>query len=120
MCAKKAKEITETQQNAQGQKGSPQYIVIWTVILILGMTLEFIARVFGYDQNPFGYFHPLIPAFTGILAALIILTGYFMLVSKKAKLDSLVKRNGVLCVILGIMMLACFFIFKEAIPNLFG
>jgi len=120
MCAEKTQEMEVSPSKEDKVYGSSRYVVTWTVVLMLGMSLEFLARLLGYENNPFSYFHPLIPAFTGILAALIIMSGYFVLVNKKAKLNSLYKRNGVMLVILGVLMLACFFMFKEVIPQIFG
>ena len=100
--------------------GDTRYIAIWTTVFVLGLVLEFFARLLGYADNPLNFYHPLIPAFTGVSAALLVLAGYFVLADEKTKGSSMAKRNGVLIVILGILMLAAFFIFKEIIPLIFG
>ena len=99
--------------------GDSAYIVKWTIIILLGLLLEFIARFLGYADNPLAFYHPLIPAFTGISAALIILVGYFVLMGAKAKTDSMSRRNGVMIIVLGLLMLISFFLFKEIIPLVF-
>ena len=100
--------------------GSPRYIITWTIVVALGLVVEFFSRFLGYENNPLAFYHPLIPAFTGISAALIILAAYFFLMSDKTKKDSLRRRNGVMIVLLGLLMLGSFFIFKEIMPLIFG
>ena len=100
--------------------GDSRYIVTWTVVFALGLTLEFFARFLGYADNPLAFYHPLIPAFTGISAALLILVGYFVLMAEKAKKNSMARRNGVMIIVLGTLMLASFFIFKQIMPMIFG
>jgi hypothetical protein len=100
--------------------GSAGYIAWWTILIMLGMAVEFLGRLFGYADNPLAVFHPLIPAFTGIAAALIILAGCFGLMNKRAKHDVMAKRTGVLLIVLGASMLISFFIFRQVIPLIFG
>jgi hypothetical protein len=100
--------------------GSMGFIAAWTLLIILGMAVEFLARFFGYAENPADFFHPLIPAFTGIIAALIVLVGCLTLANEKAKQASMVRRKGVLLIMLGGFMLASFFASKQAIPLIFG
>jgi hypothetical protein len=100
--------------------GGTGFIVAWTVLIMLGMAVEFLGRFFGYTDNPLAMYHPLIPAFTGILAAFIILAGYFTLISRQAKQRAMTRRTGVLLITLGISMLIGFFIFKQIIPLIFG
>ena len=108
------------EQNSRQEYGDSRYIITWTSIFALGLVIEFLSRFLGYDNNPLNFYHPLIPAFTGISAALIILAGYFVLMSERTKKDSIRRRNGVMIVVLGVLMLGSFFIFKEMIPLIFG
>jgi hypothetical protein len=100
--------------------GSAGFIALWTALIMLGMVVEFLGRFFGYVNNPLAIFHPLIPALTGIVAALVILAGYFTLTGKRAKHEVMARRTGVLLIVLGASMLVCFFIFKQVIPLVFG
>ena len=105
---------------ASGQHyGNARYINTWTILVLSGLVIEFIARFLGYETNPLNFYHPLIPAFTGISAALLVLAGYFMLMSEKAKQSSMYRRNGVMVVITGLLMLGGFFLFKEIVPLIF-
>jgi len=99
--------------------GTTRYTVTWTILILFGIVVEFVARLLGYADNPFAFYHPLIPAFTGISAALIILMGYFSLMSEKAKKSSMARRNGVMIIVLGSLMLICFFVFSKIIPMIF-
>jgi hypothetical protein len=108
------------EDNREQSYGSPGFIAAWTVLILLGILIEFIARFFGYADNPLAVFHPLIPAFTGIMAALIILAGYFTVSGKRARHSTMTRRTGVLLVILGSAMLISFFAFKQVIPLIFG
>jgi hypothetical protein len=100
--------------------GSTGFIARWTVLILLGLAFEFGCRLFGYADNPLGIFHPLISAFGGIIAALTILAGYFTVTGKRAKSEAMHRRVGVLLITLGGFMLVGFFIFKRAIPLIFG
>ena len=86
---------------------------------MLGLFVEFFARFLGYADNPLNFYHPLIPAFTGISAALIILAGYFAFLNVKSRQDSMHRRTAVMVIVLGILMLGSFFIFKEIVPMIF-
>jgi len=108
-------EVTEKDQNY----GSTRYITRWTLIISLGLALEFVARFLGYAENPLNFYHPLIPAFTGISASLLLLAGYFMIMSEKSRRLTMYRRNAVMVAILGLFMLGSFFIFKEIIPLIF-
>jgi heme A synthase len=114
--------VTEHSDNQADSRvyGSTGFICLWTVLIMLGLALELAGRLFGYEDNPLVIFHPLIPAFTGIVAALIILGGYFTLTSKRARSTAMTRRAGVLLITLGGSMLVGFFIFKRAIPLIFG
>jgi hypothetical protein len=100
--------------------GGTGFIVVWTLLIMLGMVVEFLGRFFGYVGNPLAVFHPLVSAFTGIMAALIILAGYFTLMSQQAKRRAMTRRTGVLLITQGASMLISFFIFKQVIPLIFG
>jgi len=120
---KKDEKLTEDQESIQElrtqQYGNSRYIVVWTVVIMLGLALQFFARVLGYEDNPLNFYHPLVPAFTGVSSAVLVLVGYFILMNEKAKKSSMTRRNGVLIVILGLSMLGAFFICKEIIPLIF-
>ncbi|MDR1185344.1 MAG: hypothetical protein LBK67_11195 [Coriobacteriales bacterium] len=100
--------------------GSARFITLWTVLIMLGMALEFLGRLFGYADNPLAFYHPVIPALTGIVAAVVILSGYFTLTGKRAKQQTMTRRTGVLLIALGASMLIGFFLFKQMIPQIFG
>jgi len=108
-----------TDQASEQQYGNARYIRTWTILVLSGLAIEFVARFLGYDANPLNFYHPLIPAFTGISAALLVLAGYFMLMSEKSKQSSIYRRNGVMVVITGLLMLGGFFMFKEIVPLIF-
>jgi hypothetical protein len=100
--------------------GTTRFIVLWTLLIMLGIILEFFGRFFGYAGNPLSIFHPFIPALTGIIAAIILLAGYFTFTGKRAKQDSMTRRTGMLLITLGSFMLISFFILKRVMPLLFG
>jgi len=108
-----------TDQAREKQYGNARFINTWTILILSGLVIEFVARLLGYDENPLDFYHPLIPAFTGISAALLVLAGYFMLMSEKAKQSSLYRRNGAMVVITGVLMLGAFFLFKEIVSMIF-
>jgi len=108
-----------TDQKNERLYGDARFINTWTILVLSGLVIEFIARFLGYETNPLDFYHPLIPAFTGISAALLVLAGYFMLMSEKAKQNSLYRRNAVMVAITGVLMLGGFFVFKEIMPLIF-
>jgi membrane associated rhomboid family serine protease len=110
----------ELDLSVKKDSGNSRYILVWTILFILGMLVEFFARFFGYENNPLSFYHPLIPSLTGMSAAVIVLLGYFILASEKAKKETMTRRNGVMVIVLGVLMLFCFFIFKGIIPLVFG
>jgi prepilin signal peptidase PulO-like enzyme (type II secretory pathway) len=113
--------MTEYKDNQESKDyGSPRFVALWTALILFGAVLEFFGRLFGYADNPLSIFHPLIPALTGMAAALIILAGYFTVTSKQARQTAMTRRKGVLLITLGATMLVGFFIFKRAIPLIFG
>ncbi|MDR1014819.1 MAG: hypothetical protein LBL86_07575 [Coriobacteriales bacterium] len=112
-------EYRDMQEDTQGSSGTG-FVALWTALIMAGMALEFLARLLGHAGNPTGMFHPLIPASTGILAALVVLSGVFLLTGEKGRREGRIRRRGVLLVALGAVMLASFFVFKQAIPLIFG
>jgi hypothetical protein len=100
--------------------GSARFITLWTVLIMLGLVLEFFGRLFGYADNPWHFSTAAIPALTGIIAAIIILFGYLTLTGKRAKQQTMTRRTGVLLIALGASMLVGFFLFKQMIPQIFG
>jgi prepilin signal peptidase PulO-like enzyme (type II secretory pathway) len=100
--------------------GGVGFIIAWTILIMLGMAVEFLGRFFGYVNNPLSIYYPLISAFTGIAAAFIILAGYFILIGTRAKQKAMVRRKGVLLIALGASMLVSFFVFKQVMPLIFG
>jgi hypothetical protein len=109
-----------TRSEDQRDYGSPGFIAAWTGLIMLGLLVEFLGRFFGYADNPLSVFHPLIPAFTSISAAFIILAGYFTIMGKQAKQRTMTRRTGVLLVVLGASMLIGSFVFKQVVPLIFG
>jgi hypothetical protein len=109
-----------TEYRSSKDYGSAKFITLWTVLIMLGMVFEFFGRLFGYADNPLAFSYPPIPAFTGIVAAIIILSGYFTLTGKRAKQQTMTRRTGVLLITLGTSMLIGFFLFKQMIPQIFG
>jgi hypothetical protein len=109
----------DMQKDTQGSYGTG-FVVLWTALIMAGMALEFLARLLGHTGNPTGIFHPLIPASTGILAALVILAGVFLLTGEKSRQEARLRRRGVLLIALGASMLVSFFLSKQAIPLIFG
>jgi uncharacterized membrane protein len=108
------------EQRDDAEYGSTGFIVAWTALIIFGLIVEFFGRFFGYANNPLATFHPVISAFAGILAALIILAGCLILMSGRAKQSSLTRRRSILLITMGGIMLVGFFIFKQVIPFIFG
>jgi predicted small integral membrane protein len=100
--------------------GDARFITLWTVLIMLGLAAEFIGRFFGYEDNPLAIYHPIISALGGIVAAFIILAGVMTLMGKNAQQQTMSRRRSVLLITLGGAMLIGFFIFKQAIPLIFG
>jgi hypothetical protein len=100
--------------------GNARFIVLWTVLIMLGLAAEFLGRFFGYKDNPLAIFFPIVSAFGGIMAALIVLAGVMTLMGKRAQQQTMSRRTGVLLITLGGVMLVGFFIFKQTIPLIFG
>jgi hypothetical protein len=100
--------------------GSARFIALWTLLIMSGMVFEFFGRLIGYADNPLAFFHPGISAFTGIVAAIIMLAGYLTLTNARARQNTMIRRKGVLLIALGAFMLVGFFAFKQIIPLLFG
>jgi hypothetical protein len=87
---------------------------------MLGIIGEFIARFFGYTDNPLAFSYQGIPLFAGTLAAMIIIYGYFALIGKKAKQSTTARRKAVLLIVLGGFMLISFFLSRQIVPLIFG
>jgi hypothetical protein len=100
--------------------GGTGFIVAWTVLIMFGLAFEFLGRFFGYADNPLAIFYPVISAFAGIVAALIILVGCLVLTGARAKQSSMTRRTSILLITLGSTMLVGFFVFKQIIPLIFG
>ncbi|MDR1082307.1 MAG: hypothetical protein LBL27_00345 [Coriobacteriales bacterium] len=109
-----------TEQKESQDYGNTGFIVSWTILIMFGLIFEFFGRLVGYANNPLSFFHPGISAFSGIVAAIIILAGYLTLTSARAKQRTMTRRKGVLLIALGAFMLVGFFIFKQVIPLVFG
>ncbi|MDR0347079.1 MAG: hypothetical protein LBH56_01720 [Coriobacteriales bacterium] len=110
--------MTESSENRE--RGGAGFIITWTIVIMLGLAVEFLGRFFGYANNPLAMFHPVVPAFTGILAAIIVVSGCLMLTGKGAKQQSMTRRTSVLLIALGASMLLAFFLFKQVMPLIFG
>jgi hypothetical protein len=100
--------------------GDTGFIIRWTILIMLGLVAEFLGRFFGYADNPLEIFFPIVSAFGGIMAALIVLTGVMTLMGNRAQQQTMSRRTGVLLITLGGVMLVGFFIFKQTIPLIFG
>jgi hypothetical protein len=109
-----------TEQKESRDYGNAGFIASWTILIMLGLVFEFFGRLIGYVDNPLSFFHPGISAFAGIAAAIIILAGYLTLTNARAKQKTMIRRKGVLLIVLGAFMLVGFFIFKQVIPLVFG
>ena len=108
-------------KNAKEQiYGGPRFIALWTVLIMLGLALEFVGRFFGYVDGSPAVLRSSLPIFTGALAVVIILSGYFIITGERVKKDTLRKRTGVLFIVQGAFMLIGFFAFKQVMPLIFG
>ncbi|MDR2109177.1 MAG: hypothetical protein LBP28_06945 [Coriobacteriales bacterium] len=114
--------MTDQQKTHQKDQdaGSTGFIAAWTLLIMLGLAVEFFGRLLGYEGNPLAVHYPWAAMFAGMAAVVIVLAGYFTLAGKQAKQSTMSRRKGVLLLTLGAFMLAGFFIFKQVIPQIFG
>ncbi|MDR3053552.1 MAG: hypothetical protein LBU48_06805 [Coriobacteriales bacterium] len=93
---------------------------LWIVLIVVAVSVEFCGRLFGLEGNPTGIHHTWAPILTSCLSVLMLLFGYFTALHGRQKHLSLRLRNGALIFTTGLLMLATSFIFRMAIPLIFG
>jgi uncharacterized membrane protein len=90
------------------------------LLILVGVALEFVGRFFGYENNPLESFHSWMAQAALTLAGLAVIVGYFTFLSGGKKHSTLLRRNGVLLIVTGAVMLASSFVFKMTMPLIFG
>lgn len=100
--------------------GDSAYIAKWTLLIMGGIILEFIGRFIGYDNNPLGIFFPVVAATTVIASVVIAIFGLYTIWQGSVNKNTMARRTGSMMIIMGLIMLICFFIFKQIIPVIFG
>jgi membrane associated rhomboid family serine protease len=96
------------------------FIPTWVLLIIMGVAVEFLGRLFGYENNPTQVYQVWISLGTATLSGIIAVIGYFTFMGAKEKQSTLRRRNGVLLMVMGACMLATSFLFKSLMPLLFG
>ncbi|MDR2672696.1 MAG: hypothetical protein LBC35_05325 [Coriobacteriales bacterium] len=107
-------------QDSQREYGGQGFIITWTLLIMLGLTIEFLGRLLSYEANPFFVSYPFLAVLTGIVAAFITLAGCLLLMNGSAQQLAMARRHAVLLIGLGAAMLAGSFVFKQVIPLIFG
>ena len=100
--------------------GDSAYIAKWTLLILAGCLLEFCGRFVGYAKNPLGVYFPIIAAITVIIAALIVLYGFFKVWRGFSRAITMSTRTGFMLIVMGIIMIVSFMLFKQIMPLLFG
>ena len=111
---------TGVSQGDSQELRNPRFIVAWVCLIILGIAVEFLGRLFGYENNPTPIFHVWMPQLTASLSVIVGVTGFFALQSATTRQSTLRRRNGALLIAMAAFMLASSFAFKPIIPLLFG
>jgi hypothetical protein len=100
--------------------GNTRLVITGTIIVMMGLVVEFLGRFFGYANNPLSAYHPIVAALAGIAAMVVVLGGVFTLGSGRATRDAMTQRKGMFLLVLGSAMIIGFFLFKQVIPHVFG
>jgi hypothetical protein len=96
------------------------FIIAWVCLIILGIAVEFLGRLFGYENNPTPIFHVWLPQLTASLSVIVGVAGFFALQSGTTRQSTLRRRNGALLIAMAAFMLTSSFAFKPIIPLIFG
>lgn len=100
--------------------GDSAYISKWTLLILAGVLLEFIGRFIGYAKNPLGFYFPIIAAITVIIAALVVLYGFFKVWRGFNGTITMATRTGFMFIVMGAIMIVSFMLFKQIMPLIFG
>ena len=92
----------------------------WLGLLSLGLALEFVGRIFGFRENPFGVWLEILPLFATTGSAVIIIYGAFQLMSAWSARDLAVFRRGLLIILVGGSMLVSSMFSKSIVAQIFG
>ncbi len=100
--------------------GDSAYITKWTILIVAGCLLEFCGRFIGYDKNPLGLYFPIIAAATVIVAAVIGLYGFLKIWRDFDKKDPMKARTGYMLIVMSLIMIVSFMLFRTIMPLIFG
>jgi hypothetical protein len=95
------------------------FIPIWVLLILTGIVIEFMGRLIGLENSPLTY-HPWAPLGTTALSGILVVVGYFIFNSAKERQSTLRRRNGLMLIITGFLMLAASMILKPVVDTIFG
>ena len=96
------------------------FIVKWTALVMLGLVLAFMGRVLGYEGSPLFVHTILLALFVGTASIVSLLAGGFYFMKGTYQHRPIIKRNGIMLMVLAVFMLGGFFLFKNVVPLVFG
>jgi hypothetical protein len=89
------------------------------LLILAGIAIEFLGRFFGFEGNPTQIILNWAPLGTTALSGILVVVGYFTFIGAKEKLSTLQRRNGIMLILTGALMLASSMIFKSVVSSLF-
>jgi Kef-type K+ transport system membrane component KefB len=107
------------QNRASTDRAGTAFVVMWTLLVVGGLVLALAARILGYEDSPF-YVTYLFALVVAISSVILVIVGCFMFDRGLARHNTSLKRNSLMCIILGVFMLVAHFVFKGWVPLIFG
>ncbi|MDR2715243.1 MAG: hypothetical protein LBB46_00655 [Coriobacteriaceae bacterium] len=104
---------------AAAEKAGRGFVVKWTLLVCAGLACALAGRILGYADGPF-YLTYLFAVAVAISSVSLIVVGGFVFERGLRRRAAWQKRRGAMIIVLGLCMLAGHFIFRTAVPLIFG